>query len=139
VWLRYCAPPVFQHQPPLTGYTEQTPIVIVATVSPKLERNVMRKLSAVAFITITITIMITAPLPAIAYTQADADACTPDAMRLCASGIPDVSRVAFCLAHNKQQLNSACAAVLNRPRSAGATRERRDNIQSTNFSDGRTR
>ena len=39
----------------------------------------MRKLSAVAFI----TMMITAPLPAIAYTQEDADACTPDAMRLC--------------------------------------------------------
>jgi hypothetical protein len=116
---------------------EQTPIVIVATVRPKLERNVMRKLSAVAFI--TITIMITAPLPAIAYTQADADACTPDAMRLCASAIPDVSRVAFCLAHNKQQLNSACAAVLNLPRGAGATRERRDDIQRTNFSDGRTR
>jgi hypothetical protein len=122
VWLRYCAPPVFQHQPPLTGYTEQTPIVIAATVSPKLERNVMRKLSAVAFI--TITIMITAPLPAIAYTQADADACTPDAMRLCASAIPDVSRVAFCLAHNKQQLNSACAAVFKRAQSARAIRER---------------
>ena len=43
----------------------------------------MRKLSAVAFV-IT-TIMITAPLPAIAYTQADADACAPDAMRLCAT------------------------------------------------------
>ena len=43
----------------------------------------MRKLSAVAFV--VITIMITVPLPAIAYTQADADACTPDAMRLCAS------------------------------------------------------
>jgi hypothetical protein len=97
----------------------------------KLECNVMRKLSAVAFI--VITIMITAPLPAIAYTQADADACTPDAMRLCASAIPDVSRVAFCLAHNKQQLNSACAAVFNRPRGAGATRERRGNIQKTNF------
>jgi hypothetical protein len=83
-------------------------------------------LSAVAFI--VITIMITAPLPAIAYTQADADAC-----RLCASAIPDVSRVAFCLAHKKQQLNSACAAVFNRPRGASATRERRGNIQKTNF------
>jgi hypothetical protein len=90
-----------------------------------------RKLSAVAFI--IITIMITAPLPAIAYTQADADACTPDAMRLCASAIPDVSRVAFCLAHNKQQLNSACAAVFNRPRGASSTRVRRENIQKTNF------
>ena len=89
----------------------------------------MRKLSAVAFVVITVT----APLPAIAYTQADADACTPDVMRLCASAIPDVSRVAFCLAHNKQQLNSACAAVFNRARGASATRERRENIQKTNF------
>jgi len=61
------------------------------------------------------------------------DACTPDAMRLCASAIPDVSRVSFCLAHNKQQLSSACAAVFNRPRGASATRERRENIQKTNF------
>ena len=94
----------------------------------------MRKLSAVAFVIITITIMITAPLPAIAYTQADADACTPDAMRLCASAIPDVRRVALCLAHNKQQLSSACAAVFNRPREdASATRERRENIKKTSF------
>jgi hypothetical protein len=89
----------------------------------------MRKLSAVAFV----IIMITAPLPAIAYTQADADACTPDAIRLCANAIPDVSRVALCLADNKQQLSSACAAVFNRPRGASATRERRENIQKTNF------
>ena len=82
----------------------------------------MRKSSAVAFI--IITTMITASLPAIAYTQADADACTPDAMRLCASAIPDVRRVAFCLAHNKHQLNSACAAVFSRPQSARAIRER---------------
>ena len=91
----------------------------------------MRKLSAVAFV--TITIMITALLPAIAYTQADADACTPDAMRLCASAIPDVSRVALCLAHNKQQLSSACAAVFNRPRDASATREHRENTKKTSF------
>ena len=90
----------------------------------------MRKLCAVAFV--IITIMITAPLPATAYTQEDAD-CTPDAMRLCASAIPDVSRVSFCLAHNKQQLSPACAAVFNRPRAASATRERRENIQRTNF------
>ena len=117
----------------LTQTTRNKPsTVIVATLSPKLECNVMRKLSAVAFV--VITIMITAPLPAIAYTQKDADACAPDVIRLCASGaIPDVSRVAFCLAHNKQQLSSACAAVFNRPRGASATREGRENIQKTNF------
>ena len=89
----------------------------------------MRKLSTTAFA----IIMITAPLPAIAYTQQDADACTPDAIRLCANAIPDVSRVALCLAHNKQQLSSACADVFNRLRGASATRERRENIQKTNF------
>jgi hypothetical protein len=91
----------------------------------------MRKLSAVAFV--IITIMITAPLPAIAYTQADADACTPDAMRLCASAIPDVRRVALCLAHNKQQLSSACSNVFNRPRGASVDRERQVKAQGTNY------
>ena len=91
----------------------------------------MRKVSAVAFV--IITILITAPRPTIAYTQADADACTPDAMRLCASAVPDVRRVAFCLANNKQQLNSACAAVFNRSRGVSATRERRENFEKTNF------
>ena len=103
---------------------------MVATTSPKLECNVMRKLRAVA---IFVTIMITVPLPAIAYTQADVDACKPDAMRLCASAVPDLRRVAFCLAHNKQQLNSACAAVFSRAQAARAIRERRENIQKTIF------
>ena len=62
----------------------------------------MRKLIAVAFI--IVTIMITAPLPAIAYTQADADACMPDAMRLCASAIPDVSRGARVQPANAEKI-----------------------------------
>jgi hypothetical protein len=89
----------------------------------------MRKLSVVALA----IVMVTAPLPAVAYTQGDVDACTGDAMRLCLNAIPDVSRVALCLAQNKQQLSSACAVVFNRPRGASATRERRENIQKTNF------
>jgi len=111
------------------GLREQTPPAIVVTPSPKLECNVMRKLSAVAFI----IIMITAPVPAIAYTQEDADACTPDAMRLCQNAIPDASRVALCLVQNKRQLSPACTVVFNRPRGASAARERRENIQKTNF------
>jgi len=88
----------------------------------------MGKLSAIAFV---ITFM--APLPAVAYTQEDADACTPDAMRLCWNAIPDASRVTQCLVQNKQQLSPACSNVFNRPRGASATRERRENIQKTNF------
>ncbi len=88
----------------------------------------MLKLSAVAFI---VTIM--GSLPAIAYTQEDADACTPDAMRLCQNSIPDESRVALCLDQNKRQLSPACTAVFNRPRGASVAHERHENIRKTNF------
>ena len=89
----------------------------------------MRKLSAFAFI----IIMITAPLPAIAYTQEDADACTPDVMRLCQSAIPDASCVAQCLVQNKQQLSPACTTVFNRQRGASVDRERSVKTQRTNY------
>jgi hypothetical protein len=88
----------------------------------------MRKLSAIAFI-----LMITAPLPAIAYTQEDADACTPDAMRLCQHAIPDESRVTLCLVQNKRQLSPACTLVFQRPRAASAAREHPVNVQKIKF------
>lgn len=80
----------------------------------------MIKLTAVAFI---VTIM--GAFPAIAYTQEDADACTPDAMRLCQDAIPDASRVTLCLVQNKRQLSPACTVVFNRPRGASVAHERR--------------
>ena len=76
----------------------------------------MRTLGTIAFI---VTIM--APLPALAYTQSDADACTPDAFRLCQAAIPDAGRVAACLAHNKRNLSPACKIVFSRPNTARAS------------------
>jgi hypothetical protein len=93
-----------------------------------LEGNVMVKLSAIAFM---VTIM--APLPAIAYTQEDANACTPDAMRLCQNAIPDVSRVTLCLVQNKRQLSPACTIVFNRLSGASADGGRPQTIQRTNY------
>jgi hypothetical protein len=61
---------------------------------------------------------ILAPLPALAYTQQDADACTPDALRLCQVAMPDVTRVAHCLAEKKGQLSPACKVVFSRPATA---------------------
>ncbi|HSP48778.1 MAG TPA: hypothetical protein VLN61_01065 [Pseudolabrys sp.] len=74
----------------------------------------MRKLAAIAGI-----VVIVASVPALAYTQADADACTPDAFRLCQNAIPDENRVAQCLAQNKWQLSPACKIVFSRPATAG--------------------
>ena len=88
----------------------------------------MSKFSAIAFI---ITIM--APVAAVAYTQEDADACTPDAMRLCWNAIPDASRVTQCLFQNKQQLGPACSSVFNRPRGGRVERERPIKAQGTMY------
>jgi hypothetical protein len=38
-------------------------------------------------------------------------ACTPDALQLCASYIPDPGRVESCLRHRKSDLSEACRAV----------------------------
>ena len=83
--------------------------------------------------TLALLATILLPLPALAYTQQDADACTPDAFRLCQAAIPDADRVAQCLAANKSELSPACNAVFSRPRGADADRERPENIQNTNY------
>jgi hypothetical protein len=38
-------------------------------------------------------------------------ACTPDAMRLCSSEIPDVGRVTACMNRNRANLSARCQAV----------------------------
>jgi type II secretory pathway component PulL len=88
----------------------------------------MLKFSALAFV-----LTVAAPLPALAYTQADADACTPDAFRLCQRAIPDASRVADCLAQNRQRLSPACHAVFSRPADASLARERPERIERTGY------
>jgi hypothetical protein len=87
----------------------------------------MSKLSVIFLV-----VIIARPFPAFAYTQQDADACTPDAFRLCQTAIPDVSRVSLCLAQNKRRLSAACTIVFNRPHSA-SDRERPGNVQKTNY------
>jgi len=87
----------------------------------------MRKLNAIAFIA-----MMTASLPAMAYTQEDADACTPDAMRLCQQAIPDATRITQCLVQNLKQLSPACTQAFYRIRAASA-RERPAIVRKTKF------
>lgn len=61
---------------------------------------------------------------AFAYTQEDANACTPDAMRLCQFAIPDAQRVGDCLYRARAQLSPACAAVFARYTGQGAQQRR---------------
>jgi len=69
-------------------------------------------------------ILIASSTVAFAYTQEDANACTPDAMRLCQSAIPDAHRVGNCLYHFRSQLSPACAAVFARYAGHGAQHRR---------------
>jgi hypothetical protein len=88
----------------------------------------MRQLIAIAFM-----LTVAAPLSAVAYTQADIEACTPDAMRLCQQAFPNESRVVLCLVKNKRQLNAACTMAFNRARSVIAARERPAAVVQTKF------
>lgn len=45
---------------------------------------------------------------ALAYTAEQQQACTPDAMRLCGSFIPDVDRITACMIARKSQLSPEC-------------------------------
>jgi hypothetical protein len=83
--------------------------------------------------TLALVVMIASPLVANAYTQEDADACTPDAMKLCQNAIPDAGRVTQCLVQNKRQLSSACAVVMSRPHDASTPRDTPQNIQRTRY------
>jgi hypothetical protein len=42
-------------------------------------------------------------------------ACTPDAMRLCSSQIPNISAIVACLRQNKANLSKPCQAAMSSP------------------------
>jgi hypothetical protein len=45
-------------------------------------------------------------------------ACTPDALRLCSSEIPNVPRIVACLRANRSNLSKACQSALSSPTAA---------------------
>ncbi|MEY9393163.1 hypothetical protein ABIF93_011484 [Bradyrhizobium japonicum] len=49
--------------------------------------------------------------------------CTGDAMRLCSSEIPDISRVRACMVQKKAQVSPGCRAVMDREHAAARKRE----------------
>ena len=48
-------------------------------------------------------------------TAAQRAACTPDALRLCSSEIPNIPRIVACLRQNKPNLSKPCQAAMNSP------------------------
>ena len=56
-----------------------------------------------------------------AYTPEQEQMCTGDAMRFCASEIPDVERVTACMVQKRAQLSDGCKAVFQYVPPAAAT------------------
>lgn len=62
--------------------------------------------------------------PAYCYTEQQARACFSDALRFCASEIPDVQRIAKCLRSKRSALSSGCALIFTRSQDANFREER---------------
>jgi hypothetical protein len=61
--------------------------------------------------------------PALAFSSEAQQMCTGDAMRLCSSEIPDISRVRACMVQKKAQVSPGCRAVMDREHAAARKRE----------------
>lgn len=61
--------------------------------------------------------------PGLAFSSEAQQMCTGDAMRLCSSEIPDVSRITACMMRKRSQVSAGCRAVMERE--AAARRSRR--------------
>ena len=70
--------------------------------------SIMRNCQLLVTITFALAALSTA---ALAYTAEQQQMCTGDAMRLCASEIPDVDRVTACMVQKRAQLSDGCKAV----------------------------
>ena len=66
-------------------------------------------------------------------TMAQREACTPDALRLCSSAIPDVAKVKACMLENKANLSAGCRAAFpsDRVQQAAAPRIARERVAKT--------
>jgi hypothetical protein len=64
--------------------------------------------------------------PGLAFSSEAQQMCTGDAMRLCSSEIPDISRVRACMVQKKAQVSPGCRAVMDREHAAAAAARKRE-------------
>jgi hypothetical protein len=64
--------------------------------------------------------------PGLAFSSEAQQMCTGDAMRLCSSEIPDISRIRACMVRNKSHVSPGCRAVMDREAAAAAAARKRE-------------
>jgi hypothetical protein len=70
-----------------------------------------RSVASITSAVVSVIVLIAGPAIAQRGTDAQREACTPDAFRLCSSAMPDASRVESCLRAAGPRLSSACYQV----------------------------
>jgi hypothetical protein len=66
----------------------------------------------------TATALFTSPV--LAFSSEAQQMCSGDAMRLCASEIPDIPRITACMVRNRHHVSPGCRAVMDREAAAAA-------------------
>ena len=64
--------------------------------------------------------------PGLAFSSEAQQMCTGDAMRRCASEIPDIPRVRACMVQKKAEVSHGCRAVMDREHAAAAASRKRE-------------
>ncbi|WP_246791445.1 hypothetical protein [Bradyrhizobium commune] len=64
--------------------------------------------------------------PSLAFSPEAQQMCSGDAMRLCASEIPDIPRIRACMVQKKAQVSPGCRAVMDREAAAAAAARKRE-------------
>ncbi|MGT2435686.1 hypothetical protein ACU4GH_07265 [Bradyrhizobium betae] len=79
--------------------------------------------SLLAFATTAIVLQTS---PGLAFSSEAQQMCTGDAMRLCASEIPDIPRVRACMVQKKAEVSPGCRAVMDREHAAATASRKRE-------------
>ncbi|WP_187435236.1 hypothetical protein [Bradyrhizobium cytisi] len=64
--------------------------------------------------------------PGLAFSSEAQQMCTGDAMRLCSSEIPDITRIRACMVQKKAQVSPGCRAVMDREHAAATAARKRE-------------
>lgn len=86
----------------------------------------MRKMRLVCWLALLAGALLCGADRVVAQVDQDArDACTPDAMRLCADFIPDEEKVRLCMIRRKAETSAACRLAMERTHRAFRKKARR--------------
>lgn len=87
-----------------------------------MTRYGIKGIATLAAIAATSTLLHTSP--GLAFSSEAQQMCSGDAMRLCASEIPDIPRITACMVRKKAHVSPGCRAVMDREAAAAAGRRR---------------